>query len=96
MSDELINDGGPAFPRSATDQCHSQEGMTLRDYFAAAEKLEDLDETCISDIAVALAGPIPTGNWRTNTVEWIKWKAKWRAEMRFIRADAMIRAREAK
>jgi hypothetical protein len=31
-----INDGGPAFPRSATDHCHSQEGMTLRDYFAAA------------------------------------------------------------
>jgi len=29
-----INDGGPAFPRSATDHCHSQEGMTLRDYFA--------------------------------------------------------------
>ena len=73
-----------------------QFGMTIRDYFAVAEKLEDLDETCISDIAVALAGPIPTGNWRTNTVEWIKWKAKWRAEMRFIRADAMIRAREAK
>jgi len=31
-----ISDGGPAFPRSATDHCHSQEGMTLRDYFAAA------------------------------------------------------------
>ncbi len=31
-----INDGGYAFPRSATDHCHSQEGMTLRDYFAAA------------------------------------------------------------
>jgi hypothetical protein len=30
-----INDGGPAFPRSATDHCHSQEGMSLRDYFAA-------------------------------------------------------------
>ena len=29
-----INDGGPAFPRSATDHCHSQEGMTLRQYAA--------------------------------------------------------------
>jgi len=36
MSEQPINDGGPAFPRSATDHCHSQEGMTLRDYFAAA------------------------------------------------------------
>ena len=34
MSNQPINDGGPAFPRSATDHCHSQEGMTLRDYFA--------------------------------------------------------------
>jgi len=34
MSEQPINDGGPAFPRSATDHCHSQEGMTLRDYFA--------------------------------------------------------------
>lgn len=29
-----INDGGPAFPRSATDHCHSQEGMSLRAYYA--------------------------------------------------------------
>jgi hypothetical protein len=36
MSEQPINDGGPAFPRSATDHCQSQEGMTLRDYFAAA------------------------------------------------------------
>lgn len=34
MSEQPINDGGPAFPRSATDHCHSQEGMTIRDYFA--------------------------------------------------------------
>ena len=34
MSEQPINDGWPAFPRSATDHCHSQEGMTLRDYFA--------------------------------------------------------------
>jgi len=29
-----INDGGPAFPRPATDYCLCQQGMTLRDYFA--------------------------------------------------------------
>ena len=36
MSEPKINDGGPAFPRPATNHCHSQDGMTLRDYFAAA------------------------------------------------------------
>ena len=92
-----INDGGPAFPVSVEAWDRGQHlGMSLRDYFAAAEKLEDLDETCIFDVAVALAGPKPKGSWSTNTVEWIKWNAKWRAELRFIRADAIIKAREVK
>jgi hypothetical protein len=99
MSD--INDGGPAFPIAAStgdprDGVYCQTGMTLRDYFAAAETLDDIDETVIFDIAVALAGPIPTGSWKTNTVEWIKWNSRWRAEVRFIRADAMLKAKEAK
>ncbi len=34
MSEQNINDGGPAFP---TETSHGQDyGMTLRDYFAAA------------------------------------------------------------
>ncbi len=28
------NDGGPAFPRAGTDTSYSQEGMSLRDWFA--------------------------------------------------------------
>ena len=82
--------------QSIVNRENAVPAVDLRDYFAAAEKLEDLDETCIFDVAVALAGPKPKGSWSTNTVEWIKWNAKWRAEMRFIRADAMLKAREAK
>ena len=102
-----INDGGPAFPTQATAtttrtdtvqpvQTHygSTPGMTLRDYFAAAETLDE--EHLTIDGAVALAGPKPEGDWKTNTIEWYKWEAKWRAELRFIRADAMLKAREAK
>jgi hypothetical protein len=34
---KMINDGGPAFPRTGADGHTSpQSGMTIRDYFAAA------------------------------------------------------------
>ena len=69
--------------------------MTLRDYFAAAETLDDLEHLTMEG-AVALAGPKPEGNWSTNPIEWRKWEAKWRAAVRFIRADAMLKAREVK
>jgi len=85
-----INDGGPAFPDDRW-----QAGMTLRDYFAASETLDDLEDLNMAG-AVALAGPKPEGNWSTNPIEWLKWEAKWRAELRFIRADAMLKAREVK
>lgn len=31
-----MNNGGPAFPSLATDHRYGEQGMTLRDYFAAA------------------------------------------------------------
>lgn len=31
---KTINDGGPAFPRAGTGTTYSQEGMSLRDWFA--------------------------------------------------------------
>jgi len=39
-----VDDGGPAFPRPhSTDvreeQCYSQEGMSLRDWFAMADAI---------------------------------------------------------
>ena len=91
-----INDGGPAFPAQDWQaKGNHHPGMTLRDYFAAAETLDDLEDLNMAG-AVALAGPKPEGNWSTNPIEWLKWEAKWRAELRFIRADAMIKAREVK
>ncbi len=41
MSDQPINDGGPAFPVVAStgdprDGVYCREGITIRDYFAAA------------------------------------------------------------
>jgi hypothetical protein len=37
MSNQPINDGGPAFPRTGADGHTSpQSGMSIRDYFAAA------------------------------------------------------------
>lgn len=96
-----INDGGPAFPHKREWRSNGVvidyemvPGMTLRDYFAAAETLDDLDHLLMAG-AVALAGPKPEGDWSTNPIEWLKWEAMWRAEARFIRADAMILAREA-
>ena len=91
-----INDGGPAFPVSVEAWDRGQHlGMSLRDYFAAAETLDDLEDLNMG-CAIALAGPKPAGDWCSNPIEWLKWDARWRAEVRFIRADAMLKAREAK
>jgi len=95
-----INDGGPAFARDTHMDKQiglyvQQQGMSLRDYFAAAETLDDLQDLNMAG-AVALAGPKPEGNWSTNPIEWLKWEAKWRAELRFIRADAIIQTRGVK
>lgn len=94
-----INDGGSAFPHKRQVRCNGEvidyemeSGISIKDYFAAAETLDDLEDLNMAG-AVALAGPKPDGNWSTNPIEWLKWEAKWRAELRFIRADAMIKAR---
>ena len=81
MSEQPINDGGPAFPRSATDHCHSQEGMTLRDYFAAAATEKDIQEfipaTCgEADQFQQKHGFLPSRQWA-----------------RYCHADAMLKAR---
>jgi hypothetical protein len=38
------NTGGPAFPRYDDDARYTQDGMTLRDYFAAHASEKDLEE----------------------------------------------------
>jgi len=91
---EPINDGGPAYPdlHPSKDCRYQDAGMTLRDFFAATENLSDLDGV----VAVAIAGPKPDGNWITNPIEWLEWDARWRSAVRYMRADAMLKAREAK
>lgn len=42
---DRIEDGGPAFPRSNTDYCVGQVGMTLRDWFAG-QALAGLMSNC--------------------------------------------------
>jgi len=96
------NDGGPAFPQhgwtsnpEVLERMKDQGGMTLRDWFAGHETLSDWDVTgaCMpKEAAELLAGrPCPTtGNYVDNLI----WEADWRARLRFMRADAMLKVRE--
>ena len=87
MQDEvsdIANNGGPAFPTPAGLQ--HNDGMTLRDYFAATalqgllSKLPIIDQTGVHGIKVD--DKIAYNNEVAESCYWI--------------ADAMLRAREAK
>jgi hypothetical protein len=77
-------------------------GMSLRDHFASRETLSEWDNhdaVVANQMAEALAGyPRPSHGWKCETAsEWlamVKWEADWRAALRYIRADAMIKARK--
>lgn len=95
-----INDGGPAFPVTAStgdprDGVYCRDGMSLCDWFAGQEQLGDFNHPQAQlpqNAMEALAGyPMPSG-----ILESLKWEADWRAALRFIRADAMLAAREVK
>lgn len=100
MTDK-INDGGPAFPGWKDTPDH-ESGMSMRDYFAAHETLPDFSQELLEKhIAEALAGPMPEGGWGGKQPPehyraMLAWEAKWRAELKYIRADAMIKARGAR
>lgn len=98
-----INDGGPAFPFACQGPTTAPEfyyGMTLRDYFAATETLTEWDNPeaqPIQAMCEALAGqPKPSHGWACSSPDqWLtmfRWEAKWRAALKYIRADAMIAA----
>ena len=79
-----IKTGGPAFPRSAAEHSqgghYEQDGMDLRDYFAAKAL-----------VGIGAWMPIPeTGMPSLNNPETLKA----RAEFAYRQADAMIAARE--
>jgi hypothetical protein len=78
---------------------HLNQGMSLRDYLASKEGLEDWDGVnCVmsKSMAEALAGEaMPDGGWaNANPIEMFRFEAKWRAALKYIRADAMIAQRD--
>ena len=101
----INDDGGPAFPQtevlmnSGFPDMKVREttgGMTLRDWFAGNESIAEYDdpEASIGRIGDLLAGPRPVGGWGEDPLVMLKWEAKWRAELKYLRADAMIAARK--
>lgn len=79
-----------AFP---TQPGFVDQGMCLRDWFAGQEQLSDLDSADLDigiEKAEALDGPHP-GN---EPLAQMQWEALWRAKLRYIRADAMMKARQ--
>ena len=105
-----IDDGGLAFPaaiiaRQADGEIMSGHdfnvgGMTLRDHFAAQETLSDFDTSetsialCVSEALAGYSVPVRVVGSRAYALKWAAWNAKWRATLRYIRADAMIAARK--
>lgn len=101
------NDGGPALPcftdtsgygsakRNSNGEWENfSTGLSLRDWFATQEHLLDYDNPELvirREAAEVLAGcKMPE---RENSIELLKWEAKWRAALKYIRADAMIEER---
>lgn len=82
MSEDKIQDGGPAFPALPEHGVNDGEpGMTLRDFFAANATDGDVEEVMISYMRAAQRdGIIPAHVTR--------------AQARYLHADAMIKARE--
>lgn len=69
--------------------------MSLRDWFAGQERVGD-DEVFHWNLLEALAGPRPSGDKKTNPVEWFHWTNTWVSRVRYARADAMLAAKEVK
>lgn len=96
--DNTKQDGGPAFPRTGVGNAGHrydvppQDGMTLLDYFAAAETLADCEQMGGKSLE-ALAGSAPP-DFQKDPIGYMEWEAKWRARVRFIRASATLAERE--
>lgn len=91
---EEPNDGGSAFPAMAPSG-YCTPTMTLRDYFAANELLSDMCREIwdMNDQYVeSIMGREMPSN--LNSLEAVKYEAEFFARMRYIRADAMLAARE--
>lgn len=92
------NDGGPAFPQvwhpdMRCDPANTPAGMPLRDWLAGNETITDIDASDKTLEALeALAGrEYPS---KGSAMDRLRWEADWRAALRYLRADAMLAARE--
>lgn len=90
MSD---NTGGAAFPHE-NHHGHKIAGMTLRDYFASNLPDEPTGDDYHATIKEALVGrKQPIAN-HDGWIAVIQFEADFRAAWRYMRADAMLKARE--
>lgn len=87
-------DGGPAFPFLEVDHdgrpYHQNSGLSLRDYFAIHAEKPDLTQLEHQEFT-QLAGKF-TGSYRT--LDHLLWLAETEAALRYLIADAMLKARE--
>lgn len=75
--------------------------MSLRDWFAGHESLADWDNmeaVMKTEMAEALAGRKQPGHgWACATpkefLAMLQWEADWRAALKYLRADAMLKAK---
>jgi len=87
MSDKT---GGSAFP-NINSAVMNESGMTLRDYMAGQATF-DVDELSENQ-AQAIVG-YDNRLSKSDLVKRIKWWAEVEAKIRYIKADAMLKARE--
>lgn len=91
--------GGPAFPSSHTD-ANSKEavwhpGMTVRDQFAMHEPVPTSEELTIELAEHLMGSKLPSRLWgKATPVQVAIWWAEADARYRYMRADAMLKARE--
>ncbi len=93
------DNGGPAFPhpggsRDASVQ-ESYLGMTLRDYFAAHEPIDPKYSIgrSLAEMLVGRALPVADGNGAACPLAVTTFWAESEAKYRYLRADAMLKAR---
>lgn len=77
--------GGPAFPLSPASVF---TGMTVRDYMAAHADVSKVEPRAVEAAEEIVGRPIPEG-----TLDQLIWQADLIAKVRYLMADAMIKAR---
>jgi len=82
MTDTKIDDGGMAFPLAVTSETTDYPGMSLRDWFAGQAD-------------VPWNAVIETLRLKGNISPTVAEMSAYRAELKYIEADAMIAARKA-